>query len=149
MVPMREAVNPPSLGPPSGPFSRVVRTGDLVFLSGAVGYDYPGHVVDKGDPEAQAYQALLNLQTALEAVGGTVDDIAKLTVFLTDIRDRPAVAAARIRFFKPPYPADTLVEVSHLVDPDLRVEIDAIAVLGQTPSRKMNDEPPPVNGGDG
>ena len=65
----------------------------------------------------------------LNSVGGTMDDIAKVTVFVTDVADIAAIHAVRSEFFSKPYPASTLVQVAQLIDPDWLIEIDAVAVI--------------------
>ena len=117
------------LPPPDGPFSHGVKVGNLVFLAGQAAVDREGRVVGKGDIEAQTTQTLENLQLVLEAAGATLDDVATITVYLTNIADRSSVAQVRGRYFRSPYPASTLVEVSKLALKDLLIEIDAIAIV--------------------
>lgn len=126
---MKQAIVAKEVQPPDGPFSLGIRIGNLLFVTGQVGIDAEGRVVGKDDPAAQADQALRNIQRVLEAAGGTIDSVAKLTVFLTDINDRGKVAAIRAQFFRAPYPASTIVEVSRLANADCRVAIEAIAVF--------------------
>jgi 2-iminobutanoate/2-iminopropanoate deaminase len=123
------AVNPDSLLYPEGPLSHVVVIGSVVYISGQVGIDSLGNVVGSDDVRAQTRQTIRNIETCLEAVGGRISDIVKLTVFLTNMEDRAAVAEVRQESFRAPYPASTLVEVSRLALPELRVEIEAIAIL--------------------
>ena len=77
----------------------------------------------------QTVQVLANLRTVVEAAGGSLDDVVKTTVFLTDLADRAAVGAVRRDTFGDPPPANTLVVVTSLADPAFRVEIEAIALL--------------------
>lgn len=124
-----ERMNPSGVAQPSGPFVNVVRAGTLVFVSGHVAVGSEGQVVGVDDPEAQAVQVLESLGASLRAAGAGFADVAKVTVYLTDMAHREAVARVRERYFGDAKPASTLVEVSALVHPDLLLEIEAIAVL--------------------
>jgi 2-iminobutanoate/2-iminopropanoate deaminase len=124
-----ERMNPSGLARPSGPFVNAVRVGKLLFISGQVAYGADGEIVGVGDPEAQAVQVLENLGANLRAAGGSFADVTKVTVFLTDMGHRAAIARVRERYFGGSNPASTLVQVSALVHPDLLLEIEAIAVL--------------------
>lgn len=125
-------INPPALGAPPG-YSQIVeaRAGRLYFIAGQTALDAEGRVVGKGDIAAQAAQVFRNLASALEAVGCTAADLAKLTVFLRDMSELGAYREARNRFFAtvtpPAAPAITLVEVSRLYGPDFLIEVEAIA----------------------
>ena len=103
--------------------------GRLVFLSGQVALDAEGQVLAPGDVTRQAEIACERLSSLMAAAGGSLADVVKLTVFLTDMRFREAFAAVRDRFFPPPFPASTLVQVAGLAAPGLLVEVEAIAVL--------------------
>jgi enamine deaminase RidA (YjgF/YER057c/UK114 family) len=89
-----------------------------------------GGVLGDGSAGSQARETLKKIRALVEAAGGRMADVVKLTVYLTDIADRPAVSAARREFFAEPFPASTLIEIKGLVEPDLKVEIEAIAVIG-------------------
>lgn len=107
-----------------------VPAGNMVFVSGQVARNAQGELVGKGDITAQTRQTLENLKSVLEAGGATLDDVVKVTVFAIDVvghYDR--IHAARAEYFKSDYPASTMVEVSSLVDPDMLIEIEAIAVV--------------------
>jgi enamine deaminase RidA (YjgF/YER057c/UK114 family) len=121
----------PGLIEPSGPFSHAtVGTGTrIVSLAGQVALDDRGQVVGADDAGAQARQCLANLDAALRHVGASPADVVKVTVFLTDVGDRAAVADARREYFGAHAPAATLVEVSALAVPGCVVEIEATAVL--------------------
>ena len=100
----------------------------MVFVSGQVGRNAQGEVA-KGDIRAQTRQALENVKAVLEAAGATMDDIVKVTVFVTDVAEQYApIHEVRAEFFKKDYPASTLVEIKALAGPDLLIEIEAIAV---------------------
>ena len=104
------------------------RVGELLFVSGQAGTDAAGEVVGLGDFAAQADQAFRNLKRVLEAGGSTLAHVVKVTIFLTDIANLEHVVALRSKWFTPPYPADTIVEVQALYRPEVVFEIEAIAV---------------------
>lgn len=108
--------------------SQGFRVGDLVFVSGQIPITAEGAMID-GDFDTQAEATFRNLQRVLEAAGTSLAKTIKVTIFLTDMKtQRPKVMALRQRWFTPPYPADTLVEVSALGDPRRLLEIEAIAL---------------------
>ena len=109
--------------------SQGIRIGDILLVSGQVGIDGSGELVSLDDFEAQADQAFRNLSTVLEAGGSSLVRVAKVTIFLTDMAANfPKVVELRRRWFTPPYPADTIVEVRSLYRPEVMLEIEAIAV---------------------
>ncbi|HZO96210.1 MAG TPA: RidA family protein [Gaiellaceae bacterium] len=111
--------------------SQAMRVGDLVLVSGQVGIDGAGELVSVDDFEAQADQAFRNLGRVLEAGGSSLDRVVKVTIFLTDMAANfPKVVELRRKWFTPPYPADTIVEVRSLYRPEVMLEIEAIAVAG-------------------
>ena len=113
---------------PYEPFllSQGIRLGDLLFISGQAGYNANGRIV-KGGFKAQGEQAFANLRRVLEAGGSSLADIVKVTIFLTDMSDFTKVVDLRRKFFTPPYPADSIVEVKGLYSPEVMIEIEAIA----------------------
>jgi 2-iminobutanoate/2-iminopropanoate deaminase len=124
-----ERITPDGVAAPSGPFVNAVRAGKLLFISGQVAYGADGQIVGVGDPEAQAVQVMENLGANLQAAGADFADVAKVTVFLTNMEQRSQIARVRERYFGGSNPASTLVQVGALVHPDLLLEIEAIAVL--------------------
>lgn len=124
-----ERLNPRGVAQPSGPYVHAVRADKLVFISGQIATGPDGRIVGKGDAEAQAVQTLENLGASLRAVGADFSHVAKVTIYLRDMSQRAIVGAVRERYFKDAKPASTLVEVSALVDPELLIEVEAIAVL--------------------
>ena len=106
-----------------------VTAGKMVFVSGQVARDLDGNVVGVGDIYAQTRQVLHNMQAVLEESEATMDDVVKVTVFVTNLEEH-LVASHEVRseFFKNGYPASSLVEVSRLVHKDFLIEIEAIAV---------------------
>jgi reactive intermediate/imine deaminase len=116
--------------------SQAIRVGDLLFVSGQVGIDDAGELVAL-DFDAQADQAFRNLGRVLEAGGSSLDRVVKVTIFLTDMAANfPKVVELRRRFFTPPYPADTIVEVRSLYRPEVEIEIEAVAIgVASSPDR--------------
>jgi 2-iminobutanoate/2-iminopropanoate deaminase len=109
--------------------SQGIRIGDLLLVSGQVGIAGDGQLVSFDDFEAQADQAFRNLSNVLQAGGSSLDRVAKVTIFLTDMAANfPKVVELRRKWFTPPYPADTIVEVRSLYRPEVMLEIEAIAV---------------------
>ena len=104
------------------------RIGDLLVLSGQAAIDEAGAIVGAEDFEAQLSQTFANIDRVLAAGGSSRDRIVKVTIYLTDMGNFPAMVEARKRYFAPPWPADTIVEVKSLALPELMVEIDVIAV---------------------
>jgi enamine deaminase RidA (YjgF/YER057c/UK114 family) len=127
----RQIVNPPGVSKPQGYSHAVKKSGTPVFLSGQVALDAEGKLVGAGDVAAQVEQVFRNVRTVVEGSGGTMDDIVKITIYVTDVAHRPAVAAARQRHFpEGRYPASTYLVVSALAVPELLVEIEAVAMIG-------------------
>lgn len=104
------------------------RVGDLLFISGQAGYDDEGKIVTPGDFDAQAKQAFANLERALRAGGSSLRNVIKVTIFLTDMSNFQKIVELRGKYFVPPYPADTIVEVSSLYTQDALIEIEAIGL---------------------
>lgn len=110
--------------------SQAIRAGGLVFVSGQAGVGDDGTIVGPGDFDRQADQAFRNLERALQAAGSGLDRIAKVTIYLTSMAHFPKIVELRRRWFSPPYPADTIVEVSALYSPEAMIEIEAVAIAG-------------------
>ena len=126
----RQTINPPTMAKPTGYSYAVKKTGTPVFVAGQVSIDGEGRVVGEGDPAAQAEQVFRNVRTVVEACGGTLRDVVKLTVYVTDPACRPAVVAARDRHFSDgEYPASTYVVISALAAPQFLIEIEAVAMI--------------------
>ena len=128
---MATRFNPPDLWQPFGAFSMgaVQGEGQVVHLKGQVALDREGQVVGKGDVRAQVRRTLENIQAALSHVGGELGDVFSLTHYTTDIDAFMGSGDIRKEFFAAPYPVTTTVEVARLYDPDLLVEITAIAEI--------------------
>ena len=125
----RTEIRVPALAEPVSHYTDAVRAGDLVFLSGFVPVDGDGRLVGGDDVVAQVRQVFANLAAVLDAAGATFADVVKVTVYLTDIADRAAINPVRQEVFGAARPASTLVEVSALVTPGAKVEIDAVGLL--------------------
>ena len=108
--------------------SQGFRLGDLIVLSGQVAMDEHGRWEGGRDFDAQADQAMRNVQRALRGAGSDVDKIFKVTIYLTDMMYRPNVIAMRRRWFRAPWPADTLVAVAALGTPERLIEIEVMAL---------------------
>jgi 2-iminobutanoate/2-iminopropanoate deaminase len=118
-----------SLAEPLSHYTDAVRAGDLLFVSGLIGVDAEGRLVGGEDVIAQTRQVFENLRAVLEAAGCGFGDVVKLTIFLTDVDDRPLINPVRQRVFGTARPASTLVEVSRLAIPGAKIEIEAVAAI--------------------
>lgn len=108
--------------------SQGIRLGDVLYISGQAGYGDDGKIV-KGGFHAQGEQAFSNLRRVLEAGGSSLKDVAKVTIFLTDMGNFQEVVELRRKYFTAPYPADTIVEIKALYTPEAAIEIEAIAAV--------------------
>lgn len=108
------------------------KAGGLLFLSGQAAIDQAGQIVGAGDFAAQLEATFANIDRVLAAGGSDRSRIIKVTIYLTDMGNFPAIVEARRRYFTPPWPADTIVEVRALALPELMVEIDVIALAGES-----------------
>ncbi|PYN52508.1 MAG: hypothetical protein DMD94_22110 [Candidatus Rokuibacteriota bacterium] len=103
--------------------------GRLLYIAGQVAWDPSGHIVGKGDVRAQARQTFQNLRGVLQAAGGDLDSLMKLTTYITKIEDFPAVAEARRETFTGELPASTLIVVKSLFHPDFLIEVEGVAAV--------------------
>lgn len=108
--------------------AQAYKAGDFIFISGQAALDLQGNIIGEGDFEAQAVQAFENLKAVLAAAGSGMDKLIKVTIYVTDMAHFGTVVAMRERYFSPPWPADTLVEVAALALPELMIEIEGIAL---------------------
>ena len=121
----RQIINPSNMAAPSGYSYAVKKSGTPVFISGQVGIGADGRIAGDGGVDAQTEQVFQNLRTVVQASGGSMADIVKLTIFVTDPAFRSAIVAARQRHFSEgAYPASTYLAV-----PQLLVEVEAIAMI--------------------
>jgi 2-iminobutanoate/2-iminopropanoate deaminase len=124
----REEIRAAGQAEPISHYTDAVRVGELLFVSGCVPVDEDGGLVGGDDVVAQARQAFRNLAAVLEAGGSSFADVAKVTLFLTDVDDRPKINPIRVEFFGDARPASTLVEVGRLAVTGAKIEVEAVAV---------------------
>jgi 2-iminobutanoate/2-iminopropanoate deaminase len=125
------------LAPPISHYCDAVRFGDLLFISGVPPTDAAGRVVGD-DVAAQARQVFVNLKLILDAAGASFADILKVTVYLLDVDDRAKINPVRREFFGDARPASTLIGVSALAIPGMKVEIEAVAGLRGSPGSRRS-----------
>jgi enamine deaminase RidA (YjgF/YER057c/UK114 family) len=110
-------------------YSRAVRVGPHVWVAGTTATDDSGSLVGAGDAGAQARRALENIRCALEAAGASMAQVVRTRMYVTHVEDAQAIGAVHAEFFGAVRPVATLVEVSRLVAPEMRVEIEAEAYI--------------------
>lgn len=108
-------------------YSRAVRVGDRVYVTGTTATDEAGEIVAVGDAHGQTVQCIRNVERALKAFDFSLDNIVRTRMFVTDISRWEEYGRAHGEFFREIMPATTMVEVSRLIDPDMLIEIEADA----------------------
>lgn len=131
---MPKFLNPDDLWKPFGAFSQVAlaKGNQFVLVKGQIPLDRDGQLVGQGDMRVQLEQVFANIETALAAAGTNLASVLELRIFTTDIDAFAAASDIRTKWFHPPYPVTTTVEVRRLVDPEIVVEIAATAEIGGT-----------------
>jgi 2-iminobutanoate/2-iminopropanoate deaminase len=127
-----QAIRSDALSEPSGHFSQAVlvtEPGRLLFVSGMTARGADGAVVGRGDIKQQTHQVCRNLAAALEAAGGSLSDVVRVDVFVRNIEHFSEIHEVRREYFSSPAPASTMLEVSKMVDPEMLIEINAVASL--------------------
>ena len=121
---------------PAVGYSRAVRVDNRIWVSGTTSTGSDGAIVGKGDPYAQAKQAIANIERALVSAGAGLADVVRTRIYVTDIAHWQDIGRAHGEAFADIRPASTMVEVSRLIDPDLLVEIEVDAVIVDAGERK-------------
>jgi reactive intermediate/imine deaminase len=130
-MPKRE-ISSQAIRKPSGIFSQataIEAKGRLVFVSGMTARRPDGSIAGVGDISAQTRQVCENIKAAVEAAGGTLDDVCRVDVYVRNMEHFEAIHKVRREYFNPPLPASTMVEVTKMTSPDYLIEINAIAVI--------------------
>jgi enamine deaminase RidA (YjgF/YER057c/UK114 family) len=121
-------------------YSRAVRIGDLIEVAGTTAVDESGQVIGRGDPYEQTRFILSKIEIAINAAGGTIEDVIRTRIFVMDITHWEAVGRAHGEFFREIKPASTMVEVRALINPELLVEIEATALKNDLWKRDKEQE---------
>jgi 2-iminobutanoate/2-iminopropanoate deaminase len=109
--------------------AQAYRVDNMIYVSGQTAINMQGKVIGVGDFDAQAAQTFENLQAVLRAGGSDLSKVIKVTIFLKDMGNFEKMVALRKKYFSPPYPADTIVEITGLALPELEIEIEAMAFV--------------------
>ena len=129
---MKQQVTTDKLRQPNGHFSQatvIEAQGKLVFVSGMTSRRPDGTIAGIGDVSEQTRQVCENIKAAMEAAGGTLDDVVRVDVYVRNMEHFDKIHAVRREYFKPPLPASTMVEITKMTSPEYLIEINAIGVV--------------------
>lgn len=128
---IKSVVHALGIHPPTAPYSLAIETrgNRTLYISGQGPVDGHGNIVGKHDIHKQTVQVFENIKTLVEAAGGSLDEVVKLGIFVTDIGYRETITKVRHHYLHDPFPTATMVEIVKLASPDWLVEIEAVAVL--------------------
>lgn len=110
-------------------YSRAIKVGSTIYVSGTTATDKSGNIVGKGDPYAQTIQIMKNIDEALKNLGSSLNDVVRTRIFVNNIENWEQIGRANLEFFKDVRPATTMVEISRFIDPEILVEIEADVVI--------------------
>ncbi len=118
--------------PPRGHYSHgvIVESSRTLYVAGQVPVDKDGNIVSPGNAEAQTRQVMENIKRVIEEAGGKMEDVAKTTVYVTNLEDRGPIGEMRKEYFQKGFPCSALVGIDSLARPEMMVEVQAVAVLG-------------------
>ena len=121
-------------------YSRAVRVGSIIHVSGTTATDENGELVGIGDPAAQTEQVIVNVEKALNGLGAGLNDVVRTRIYVRDIDDWQAIGRVHGKYFGDILPATSMIEVSRLVGADMLVEIEAEAIVDPKPGKTILNE---------